>query len=231
VTVGENLPRGVVLASGGMDSAVLCAFAARESRLCLLHVDYGQRTEAKERECFHALADHLEVRERLVAEARYFRAIGGSALTDDSIAVPEAHLDAVAIPVTYVPFRNGHFIAMAVSWAEVIGATSVYLGAVEADSSGYPDCRPAFYAAMNEAIRLGTRPESGIVVKTPFIGLKKKDIILLGKSLGVPFERTWSCYREGAAACGRCDSCALRLRAFAEAGVVDPLPYEERPSF
>jgi 7-cyano-7-deazaguanine synthase len=214
-----------------MDSAVLAAFAARESRLCLLHVDYGQRTEARERSCFHALADRFGVRDRLVVEARYFRTIGGSALTDDSIDVPKADLDAAGIPVTYVPFRNAHFIAMAVSWAEVIGATSVYLGAVEADSSGYPDCRPAFYDAMNEAVRLGTKPGTAIVVKTPFIRLKKKDIILLGKSLEVPFESTWSCYRDEGSACGRCDSCALRLRAFAEAGVDDPLPYEERPVY
>jgi 7-cyano-7-deazaguanine synthase len=225
------LPKGVVLSSGGMDSSVLAAFVAREARLCLLHVDYGQRTEGKERESFMAVAERLDARERLVVEARYFRDIGGSALTDRSIAVPDSHLTGGDVPVTYVPFRNAHFIAMAVSWAEVIGAASVYVGAVEADSSGYPDCRPAFYEAMNEAVRLGTKAGSGIVVRAPFIGLKKKDIILLGKSLGVPFEDTWSCYREEGIACGRCDSCVLRLRAFAEAGVTDPLPYEERPVF
>lgn len=225
----EKKPTGIVLASGGMDSSVLAAFAQREAELALLHVNYGQRTEAKELASFHAIGDRLGVSRRLVVDIGHLAAIGGSALTDASIEVPRADLDRDGIPVTYVPFRNAHFIAIAVSWAEVIGAKSVYLGAVEADSSGYPDCRPAFYEAMNEAIRLGTRPGSGIVVRTPFIGLRKKDIILLGKSLGVPFEHTWSCYRDEAPACGVCDSCALRLRSFAEAGVADPIPYATRP--
>lgn len=220
------LPAGIVLVSGGMDSLVLAAFATREADVSLLHVSYGQRTQAKELACFHAVADHLRVRRRMVADIGYLKAIGGSALTDPAIAVPEADLDSRAIPVTYVPFRNAHFVCIAVSWAEVIGARSVYIGAVWADSSGYPDCRPAFYDAMNEAIRRGTRDGSGISVRAPFLNLKKKDLVLMGKSLGVPFERTWSCYRDGEKACGRCDSCALRLRAFAEAGVPDPLAYE-----
>ncbi len=166
-----------------------------------------------------------------VPTGRYLRAIGGSALTDPSIAVPDADLGRRKVPVTYVPFRNAHLVAIAVSWAEVIGAKNVYIGAVEADSSGYPDCRPAFYDAMNEAIRRGTKDGSGIAVLAPFIELKKKDIVLLGKSLGVPFEKSWSCYSDGRKACGRCDSCALRLRAFAEAGVRDPLEYEVRPAY
>ncbi len=223
-------PKGVVLVSGGMDSLVLAAFAPRESDIALLHVNYGQRTEKRELACFDAIADHLKVRERLVADIGYLRAIGGSALTDPSIAVPDSDLGRDEVPVTYVPFRNAHFVAIAVSWAEVIGAKNVYIGAVEADSSGYPDCRPAFYEAMNEAVRQGTKVGSGITIKAPFIELKKKDIVLLGKSLGVPFEKSWSCYSDGAKACGRCDSCALRLRAFAEAGVRDPLDYEVRPA-
>lgn len=224
-------PKGVVLVSGGMDSLVLAAFATRESDIALLHVNYRQRTENKELACFHAIADHLKVRERLVVDLSTLGAIGGSALTDPSIAVPEADLGREGIPVTYVPFRNAHFICVAVSWAEVIGAKNVYIGAVEADSSGYPDCRPAFYDAMNEAVRRGTRDGSGIEIKAPFIELRKKDIVLMGKSLGVPFEKSWSCYVEGTRACGRCDSCALRLRAFADAGVPDPLDYEVRPTF
>lgn len=222
------LPKGIVLASGGMDSFVLSAFATREAEVALLHVSYGQRTQARELGCFHAIADHLGVRERMVADIGYLKAIGGSALTDRSIAVPDADLGRNGVPATYVPFRNAHFVCIAVSWAEVIGARHVYIGAVWADSSGYPDCRPAFYDAMNEAIRAGTRDGSGIAVRAPFLNLKKKDLVLMGKSLGVPFERSWSCYRDGAKACGRCDSCALRLRAFAEAGVPDPLDYEAR---
>lgn len=222
-------PKGIVLASGGMDSLVLSAFATRESEISLLHVTYGQRTERKELAGFHAIADHLKVKERMVADIGYLRTFGGSALTDPSVDIPPVDLERRGVPVTYVPFRNAHFLCIAVSWAEVIGAKNVYIGAVWADSSGYPDCRPAFYGAMNEAIRMGTKDDSGIRVKAPFVNLKKKDIVLMGKSLDVPFEHTWSCYRDGEKACGRCDSCALRLAAFAEAGVPDPLEYEVRP--
>jgi 7-cyano-7-deazaguanine synthase len=228
VTVPSK-PKGIVLASGGMDSLVLSAFATRESEISLLHVTYGQRTERKELACFHAIADHLKVKERMVADIGYLRTFGGSALTDPSVDIPPADLTRRSVPFTYVPFRNAHFLCIAVSWAEVIGAKNVYIGAVWADSSGYPDCRPAFYEAMNEAIRMGTKDDSGIRVKAPFVNLKKKDIVLMGKSLGVPFERTWSCYRDGEKACGRCDSCVLRLAAFAEAGGgADPLEYEVR---
>jgi 7-cyano-7-deazaguanine synthase len=212
-----------------MDSLVLSAFATRESEISLLHVTYGQRTERKELACFHAIADHLQVKERMVADIGYLRTFGGSALTDPAVDIPPADLERKGVPVTYVPFRNAHFLCIAVSWAEVIGAKNVYIGAVWADSSGYPDCRPAFYGAMNEAIRVGTKDDSGIRVKAPFVNLKKKDIVLMGKSLGVPFEHTWSCYRDGEKACGRCDSCALRLAAFAGAGVPDPLEYGVRP--
>jgi 7-cyano-7-deazaguanine synthase len=219
-------PKGVVLVSGGMDSLVLAAFATRESDIALLHVNYGQRTERKELACFHAIADHLKVKNRLVADIGYLKTIGGSALTDSGIAIPAADLHREGVPVTYVPFRNAHFLCIAVSWAEVTGAKNIYIGAVMADSSGYPDCRPEFYEAMNETIRRGTKEGSGIAVRAPFVRLRKKDLVLMGKSLGVPFEHSWSCYREGEKACGRCDSCALRLRAFAEAGVPDPIEYE-----
>ena len=232
MTAGTR-PIGIALVSGGMDSLVMAEFCTRESELALLHVNYGQRTEAKELSCFHAVAEHLKVppRRRLVADIGYLRQIGGSALTDDGIAVPEADPRREGVPVTYVPFRNAHLVAIAVSWAEVIGAKNIYIGAVAVDSSGYPDCRPEFYEAMNEAIRWGTKEGSGIVVKAPFVHLLKKDIVLMGKSMGVPFERSWSCYRQGEKACGVCDSCALRLRAFSEAGVPDPLPYETRPDY
>jgi len=226
-------PLGIALVSGGMDSLVMAEFCTRESDLALLHVNYGQRTEAKELSCFHAVAEFLKVptRRRLVVEIGYLKRIGGSALTDERIDVPKADLAREGVPVTYVPFRNAHLVAIAVSWAEVIGAKNVYIGAVDADSSGYPDCRPEFFEAMNEAIRRGTREGSGIAVKAPFVHLMKKDIVLMGKSMGVPFEHSWSCYREGDKACGICDSCALRLRAFAEAGVPDPLQYESRADY
>ncbi len=226
-------PLGIALVSGGMDSLVMAEFCTRESNLALLHVNYGQRTESRELSCFHAVAEHLKVptRRRLVVDIGYLAQIGGSALTDDRIDVPKADLARRGIPVTYVPFRNAHLVAIAVSWAEVIGAKNIYIGAVAVDSSGYPDCRPEFFEAMNEAIRRGTREGSGIVVKAPFVHLMKKDIVLMGKSMGVPFERSWSCYRDGEKACGACDSCALRLRAFAEAEVPDPLPYETRPEY
>lgn len=224
-------PPGIALVSGGMDSLVMAAFCRRESDLALLHVNYGQRTEARELACFLAIAKYLEVPETrlLVADIGYLKAIGGSALTDGSIDVPAADPGRTEVPVTYVPFRNAHLVAIAVSWAEVIGARNIYIGAVEADSSGYPDCRPEFYEAMNEAIRRGTKEGGGITVKAPFIGLRKKDIVRMGLSMGVPFEHSWSCYREEEKACGLCDSCALRLRAFAEADAVDPLPYAARP--
>jgi 7-cyano-7-deazaguanine synthase len=216
-----------------MDSLVMADFCRRESELALLHVNYGQRTEARELACFRAIAGYLEVPPSrvLVADIGYLKEIGGSALTDASIDVPRADLGRREVPVTYVPFRNAHLVAIAVSWAEVIGAKNIYIGAVAADSSGYPDCRPEFYEAMNEAIRRGTKEGSGISVKAPFLQLKKKDIVMMGVSMGVPFEHSWSCYREGEKACGLCDSCALRLRAFAEADAVDPLPYAARPDY
>lgn len=228
---GQGKPLGIALVSGGMDSLVMAAFCRRETELALLHVNYGQRTEARELACFNAIAEFLEVppSRRLVADIGYLKDIGGSALTDGAIDVPGADLERKEVPVTYVPFRNAHLVAIAVSWAEVLGAKSIYIGAVSADSSGYPDCRPEFYEAMNETIRRGTKEGSGIVVKAPFIRLKKKDIVRMGISMGVPFEHSWSCYREEERACGLCDSCALRLRAFAEAEAVDPLPYDSRP--
>lgn len=231
---GEKKPLGIALVSGGMDSLVMASFCRTESELALLHVNYGQRTQARELACFLAIADFLEVpaARRLVADIGYLKAIGGNALTDASIQVPTADLERTEVPVTYVPFRNAHLVAIAVSWAEVIGAKNIYIGAVATeDSSGYPDCRPLFYEAMNETIRQGTKDGSGIVVKAPFINFKKKDIVRLGVSLGVPFEHSWSCYRDEEKACGLCDSCALRLRAFAEADATDPIPYETQPNY
>jgi 7-cyano-7-deazaguanine synthase len=208
-----------------MDSCVCAALAARDYDAAALHVAYGQRTEAREQRAFQEVCDRLGIRDRLTVYNPVFRAIGGSALTDESIAVPEAGAEAGAeIPVTYVPFRNANFLAAAVSWAEVLGAGSVYIGAVEQDSSGYPDCRPAFYRAYNEVIRAGTR-EGKIDVVTPLIAMRKAEIVRLGLELGAPFDLTWSCYSREDSACGVCESCVLRLRAFEAAGALDPIPY------
>jgi 7-cyano-7-deazaguanine synthase len=212
-----------------MDSCVCAALAARDYDVAAIHVAYGQRTEAREQQAFESICDRLGIRDRLIVHNPVFRAIGGSALTDENIAVPEAGAEIGGqIPVTYVPFRNAHFLAAAVSWAEVLGAGSVYIGAVEQDSSGYPDCRPAFYRAYNEAIRTGTS-EGAIEVVTPLIAMRKAEIVRLGLELGAPFDLTWSCYSREDSACGVCESCVLRRRAFQAAGVSDPLPYAEKP--
>jgi len=216
--------RAVVLLSGGMDSCVCAALAARDYDAAAVHVSYGQRTEQRERNSFLAICDRLKIRDRMVVRNEAFRAIGGSALTDPSIAVPSAENIGQGVPVTYVPFRNAHFLSVAVSWAEVLGAEKVYIGAVEPDSSGYPDCRPAYYQAFNQVVKMGTK-EGRIEIVTPLIAMRKVQIIRLGLELGAPFDLTWSCYSRQDKACGVCDSCALRLRAFEAAGVTDPIPY------
>jgi len=218
-------PLAVVLLSGGMDSCVTAALAARDHDLALLHANYGQRTERRELRAFHDIADHYGVpaERRLVLDQRHLAEIGGSALTQADIAVPEADLKSEKIPLTYVPFRNANLLAAAASWAEVLGAEAIFVGAVEEDSSGYPDCRRVFYDAFEAAIETGTRPETSIKIVTPIIGMRKAAIIKLGMELGAPLHLTWSCYRNEDVPCGACDSCALRARGFEEAGVEDPL--------
>jgi len=216
--------RAVVLLSGGMDSSVCAALAVRDYDAAAFHVSYGQRTQERERQSFLAICQRLKIHDRLMVHNEAFRAIGGSALTDESIAVPDAEDIGRDIPVTYVPFRNAHFLAVAVSWAEVLGAEKVYIGAVEADSSGYPDCRPAYYKAFNEVVKTGTK-DGRIEILTPLIAMRKAEIVRLGLELGAPFDLTWSCYSREDEACGVCDSCVLRLRAFEAAGVRDPIPY------
>jgi 7-cyano-7-deazaguanine synthase len=226
--VNGSRPRAVVCLSGGMDSAVCASIAAREHETYALHFSYGQRTEQRELQSARAIARQLKLAKFLPLTIDIFRIIGGSALTDTNIDVPEAPADENAIggsiPVTYVPFRNAHFLSAAVSWAEVIGAEAVYIGAVEQDSSGYPDCRPAYYEAFQQLIRTGTR-DGSIRVETPLISMRKHEIVRRGLELGAPFHVTWSCYTGNQAACGTCESCILLLRAFAEAGVDDPIPY------
>jgi 7-cyano-7-deazaguanine synthase len=224
-------PKAVVLLSGGMDSCVTAAIANESHRLAFLHASYGQRTEERERRAFDEIAEFFGVLERLTVRFDVFAQIGGSALTDQRIAVPEsgeALAPAARIPVTYVPFRNAHFLAAAVSWAEVIGASTIYIGAVAEDSSGYPDCRPEYYRAFEALIREGTRPETRIEIVTPVIGMRKSEIVRRGYELAAPLERTWSCYQSDDEACGTCDSCRLRLLAFGEAGLRDPIAYRLR---
>lgn len=216
----------VVLASGGMDSCITTALAARaNAELALLHISYGQRTERREQQAFNDIADFYQVQQRLTTSIAHLAQIGGSSLTDQRIAVSPANLEAQDIPSSYVPFRNAHLLAIATSWAEVIGAQRIYIGAVAEDSSGYPDCRPEFYAAFQQAIDAGTKPATRIEIVTPVIHLRKAEIVQRGIELGAPLHLTWSCYQREDVACGQCDSCALRLRGFREAGIIDPALY------
>jgi 7-cyano-7-deazaguanine synthase len=216
----------VVLCSGGMDSCVTTAIAVRENdRLALLHISYGQRTELRERQAFNDIRDHYGVEERLDVSIEYLAKIGGSSLTDRNIAVSDADLTSKEIPSSYVPFRNANMLSIATSWAEVIGASSIYIGAVAEDSSGYPDCRPEFYEAFQQTINAGTKPDTHIEIRTPIIHMTKAEIVKKGIELDAPLHLTWSCYRSNEIACGTCDSCALRLRGFEQAGVKDPIAY------
>ena len=222
----HNSSLAICLVSGGMDSCVTAAIARKENdELAFLHVSYGQRTEQRELRAFTDLADHYQIARRLAVSIEHLALIGGSSLTDPNIQVGVADPGAPGIPASYVPFRNAHLLAIATSWAEVIAARSIYIGAVAEDSSGYPDCRPEFYEAFQRVIDTGTRPETRVMIKTPVIEMTKSEIVLRGKELGAPLELTWSCYQGSERACGDCDSCALRLRAFRQAGHPDPLPY------
>jgi 7-cyano-7-deazaguanine synthase len=217
----------VVLVSGGMDSCVTAGLAHLRHQLAFLHVSYGQRTAVRELQAFQAIAEHYRVQRRLICQLNHLSQIGGSSLTDVNIPVDVASLNRQGIPNSYVPFRNAHFLAIATSWGEVIGAEAIFIGAVAEDSSGYPDCRPEYYEIFNQLIEVGTRPETSIRIFTPIIGLRKSEIIRAGQNLGAPLHLTWSCYQNNELACGRCESCVLRLRAFAEAGVKDPILYED----
>jgi 7-cyano-7-deazaguanine synthase len=218
-------PLAIVLLSGGMDSCVAAAMAGRDHELGLLHVSYGQRTEHRERQAFRAIARHYGVTRTLETRIDPLRVIGGSALTDAARDAIDARRPGSDIPDTYVPFRNTHLLAVAVSWGEVLGARRIVIGAVEEDSSGYPDCRAAYYEAFNRLLRLGTRPETDLTVVTPVIRMSKAEIVREGLRLQAPLHLTWSCYTADDVACGRCESCRLRLKGFREAGATDPLPY------
>ncbi len=216
----------ICLVSGGMDSCVTAAIAKRENEeIAFLHISYGQRTEQRERKAFNDIADFYNIEKRLDVSIEYLAKIGGSSLTDASIEVTEAKLESKEIPTSYVPFRNANMLAIATSWAEVLNATRIYIGAVAEDSSGYPDCRPEFYAAFEKTIEVGTKPDTDIKIKTPIIYSSKAEIVKKGVELGAPLHLSWSCYRREDVACGTCDSCALRLRGFASANVKDPISY------
>ena len=215
----------IVLVSGGLDSCVTAAIAYQEHEMSLLHVNYGQRTEERELKAFNDIADHYSVKRRLVTDIGYLKEIGGSSLTDKKIKIEESQLNSKKTPSTYVPFRNTHLLSIATSWAEVIGVNQIFIGAVEQDSSGYPDCRLVYFKAFNQLIENGTKPDTHITIKTPVINLRKKDIIIKAIELKAPFHLTWSCYKNNTRACGVCDSCVLRLRGFEEAEVEDPIDY------
>jgi 7-cyano-7-deazaguanine synthase len=223
--------KAIILVSGGMDSLVTAAIASEDYELAFLHLNYGQKTERRELKSFNDIADHYKVRQRLVVNIEYLAHIGGSSLTDSNIEVSKADLDYKGIPTSYVPFRNANILTIATSWAEVIGAKRIFIGAVEEDSSGYPDCREVFYDAFNKVIELGTKPDTNIKVETPIIHMKKFEIIKKGSELNAPIELSWSCYKNEDKACGECDSCALRLRGFQMAGIDDPIEYVSKPSY
>lgn len=218
----------IVLVSGGMDSCVTAAIAHQKYEMTFLHVNYGQRTEARELKAFNDIADHYGVKRRLVADISYLKEIGGSSLTNKKMKIEQSQPNRTQIPLTYVPFRNTHLLSIATSWAEVIGAQIIFIGAVEHDSTGYPDCRKTYFKAFNKLIEKGTKPEAHITIETPLINLRKKDIIIKGIEIKAPLHLTWSCYKNSARACGVCESCILRLKGFKEAGLMDPIYYERK---
>ncbi len=224
------MEKAIVLVSGGMDSCVTAAIAKNKNyELYFLHINYGQKTEKRELKAFKDLAEYYDAKNKLIVDISYLKEIGGSSLTDDSINVEKGNIDRVGVPSSYVPFRNANIISIATSWAEVIGATKIFIGAVEEDSSGYPDCRKIFYEKFNDLLEVAIDKDFKIRIETPLIDLKKKDIILKGIELKAPLQLTWSCYQSEDYACGVCDSCLLRLRGFKEAELADPIKYKVIP--
>ena len=227
----EEKSLGIVAVSGGLDSCVTAAIAKENYELAFAHINYGQRTQARELKAFHEIADYYGVEKRLVIDFSHLAQIGGSSLTDKNIEVTLADLETKEIPTSYVPFRNANILTACISWAEVIKADAVFIGAVHEDSSGYPDCRPDFFRAFQIAADLGTKPDTKISIETPIIQMTKAEIIAKGLELGAPLHLTWSCYKREDVACGVCDSCALRLRGFQQIGKEDPIEYAVRPDY
>ncbi len=216
----------VVVLSGGLDSCVTTAIANEEYTIALLHIRYSQRTQAREYRSFYDIVNFYKVPKPriLVTELDCLKKIGGSSLTDSSISLEDSKAND-NIPITYVPFRNTHLLSIAVSWAEVIKAEKVFMGAVEQDSPNYPDCRAEYYDAFNRLVEVGTRPSTNIKVVTPLLSMNKSEIVKKGIELRAPLHLTWSCYVNNDRACGRCQSCMLRLKAFEDAGVKDKITY------
>ncbi|MBU0476204.1 MAG: 7-cyano-7-deazaguanine synthase QueC [Bacteroidetes bacterium] len=227
----KNKKIAVVAVSGGLDSCVTSAIANKEYDLAFAHINYGQRTQERELQAFNDIADFYSAKYRIIIDFNHLAKIGGSSLTDKTMKINDADLESKEIPTSYVPFRNANILTACVSWAEVIGAEAVFIGAVFEDSSGYPDCRPDFFEAFNKVIDLGTKPETKIMIKTPIIRMSKNEIIKKGNELNAPLHLTWSCYQNEDEACGVCDSCALRLRGFQKLGIEDPIPYKSRPKY
>jgi len=227
----KNKKIAVIAVSGGLDSCVTAAIANQEYELAFAHINYGQRTQVRELKAFNDIADFYSAKYRIIIDFNHLAKIGGSSLTDTSIEIEEANLEADEVPNSYVPFRNANILTACVSWAEVIGAEAIFIGAVFEDSSGYPDCRPDFFDAFNSVINFGTKPETKIEIRTPIIHLNKNEIIEKGMDLNAPLNLTWSCYQNEDEACGVCDSCALRLRGFQQRGIEDPIPYKTRPKY
>jgi 7-cyano-7-deazaguanine synthase len=235
----------VVAVSGGMDSCVTASIANENYELAFAHINYGQRTEKRELKAFHDIANYFSVKERLIVDYSHLSKIGGSSLTDKNISVSKADPENIGaglsnkrslpagrqVPTSYVPFRNANILSACVSWAEVVNAKAVFIGAVYEDSSGYPDCRPDFFSAFEKMVELGTKPDTKIKIETPIIHLSKAEIIKKGMELNAPLHLTWSCYQNEDKACGVCDSCALRLRGFQMAGVEDVIPYVVKPNY
>ena len=221
----------VIAVSGGLDSCVTAAIAKQDFKLAFAHFNYGQRTEKRELKAFNDLADYFTVDKKLIIDISHLSEIRGSSLTDKKLEVSPADLSSKEIPTSYVPFRNANILAACVSWAEVLKAKAVFIGAVEEDSSGYPDCRADFFSAFEKMVQLGTKPSTSLEIKTPIINRTKEEIIKLGIELNAPLHLTWSCYKSEEKACGVCDSCALRLRGFKQAGFEDNIPYDVKPDY
>ncbi len=219
------MKKAVTIISGGMDSALSAKIAKEEGyELIALHFNYGQRTQQKELESFRKITQQLACVDAYEIDLDFFKQIGASALTDNSLEVPTGGIEA-GVPITYVPFRNGIFISIATAIAEKHGAEALFIGVVEEDSSGYPDCRESYIGAMEKAINLGTKEETRLTIRMPLVHLKKEQIVQKAIALNVPLQDTWSCYKNEDRACGVCDSCRLRLKGFSEAGVIDPIEY------
>lgn len=220
------MKKAVCILSGGMDSTLASYIAKNEGyEIIAVHFNYGQRTEKKELEAFREITSLLEVHEKYEINIPFFTQIGASALTDSSLEIPTGGVEA-GVPITYVPFRNGIFLSIATAIAEKHGAKALFIGVVQEDSSGYPDCTDTFIDKMENAMNQGTKEETQLEIITPLVHMSKAQIVTKALQLGVPLEKTWSCYANEEKACGVCDSCRLRLNGFALAEATDKINYQ-----